>query len=498
MIACLVGFRENSVFGKQRPRWPQRFFCALALCFLTTTAKAQSASAPSWDGFYVGANVGLRATQSKWTGLDFFGPPVPGLESQTFNDAAFRYGFYAGYNWQFAPRWVAGIEGEWGDAQKTRTQPGFLPGFSGIFFGIVPGDTVSVQTNWDAGLRGRIGYLVTPSTLLYATGGAAWQDFKITSVCGPSDCGSETPASAHTTQVGWMAGGGIEKMLAGNWLARAEYRYADFGTSRETLHFGAPIFGTATVDLKLATSTYVFGLAYRFGGKAPSAPQPVAEVPRWSGPYLGLAAGARSREFKWTTVVGGPFPILPGVGYEWYNDTEFRGGVFAGYNWQFAERFVAGIEGDWGTSNHTTTQYGALPGVDGVFGPIDPGDMIRVKTSWDTSARGRIGYLVDPSLLIYGTGGIAWQHLQVVEACGPLTCGATTSATDTIMAQGWTYGGGIEAAVGGGWRLRAEYRFADYGTMRENFSAPLLQVPTIADLMLKTQLVQFGASYVFN
>jgi len=77
-----------------------------------------------------------------------------------------------------------------------------------------------------------------------------------------------------TTRLGWTLGGGIEAMLGSNWIARAEYRYASFGTirntdNRSTTPVGTTIFGpgvsTVAYDLRLATQTVTFGLSYKFG-----------------------------------------------------------------------------------------------------------------------------------------------------------------------------------------------------------------------------------------
>jgi len=143
-------------------------------------AVAPAPAASGWTGFYVGADAGLSATDAKWTATNFVqqllvaGVPIgtttglnPTLVSQEpLNMQSARLGGYLGYNWQFAPRWVVGIEGDWGSAKRITTQAGFLPGFSGIFFPLVPGDSASVRTTWDASARGRLGFLPTPSLMV--------------------------------------------------------------------------------------------------------------------------------------------------------------------------------------------------------------------------------------------------------------------------------------------------------------------------------------------
>jgi outer membrane immunogenic protein len=179
-----------------------------------------------------------------------------------------------GFNWQFAPSWVSGIEADFGFADKTVTRDGvFLPtGLNGIDPSNT--DTLSVRTSWDASLRGRLGYLATPAVLAYATGGVAWQRYDITSACqctSAVDSTSLTPTTItqSTTRVGWTVGGGLETMLWDHWLARAEYRYADFGRSLFNVNrsgeFLDHVFSSIdTLDVKLRTHTVTFGLAYKF------------------------------------------------------------------------------------------------------------------------------------------------------------------------------------------------------------------------------------------
>ena len=83
---------------------------------------------------------------------------------------------------------------------------------------------------------------------------------------------------------------------------------------------------------------------------------------------------------------------------------------------------------------------------------------------WDASARGRLGYLVTPSLLIYGTGGIAWQSMTesatcqngLADAVCPVLAGNPFSTvTSSSVRTGWTVGGGIDARVYGNWMCAA-------------------------------------------
>jgi outer membrane immunogenic protein len=68
--------------------------------------------APSWTGFYIGGHGGLG-----WKSLDGTFSDPNGVISGPINVSSGSHtgavgGFHAGYNWQFAAAWVAGIEGD--------------------------------------------------------------------------------------------------------------------------------------------------------------------------------------------------------------------------------------------------------------------------------------------------------------------------------------------------------------------------------------------------
>ncbi len=517
--------------------------------------KAAPVAVASWTGLYVGLGVGFRSTQTDMTvtaetqgGVDILGPICAGfaltgscVTGQPLNDTAFRSSLYAGYNWQVAPQWVVGVEGDWGFANKTTTLGGMyypLAGVGGPITGIAA-DTFAVKTTWDASARARIGFLADPSLLIYATGGAAWLHVEATSSCnvltGPcSPGGGRSPAvvTDSTTKSGWTIGGGIEAMLWANWIARAEYRYADFGTISNTdirTEAAGPSPNAVSYDLRVRTHTATFGLAYKFGAesavtaalpvKAPIYKAPPVAVASWSGPYVGLGIGIRSTKTDATVTAftSAGFDLLAlncailapfggCVTGEPLNDTAFRLSPYVGFIWQVAPWWVVGLEGDWGFANKTTTLNGMAYPVTG-FIDTNAADSFSVKTTWDASARGRVGYLVNPSVLIYATGGAAWLHVESTSNCNPIfgNCDPISFRPAVIAHAttklGWTIGGGIEAMMWGNWIVRGEYRYADFGTISNTdtringFSET--QVVSY-DLRVKTHTATFGLAYKFD
>ena len=88
----------------------------------------------------------------------------------------------------------------------------------------------------------------------------------------------------------------------------------------------------------------------------------------------------------------------------------FIGGGQIGYNYQFANSFVIGLEADLqGIAGNTATNSFSGSGVP-VGSPAETINSTVISTKkfdYLGTVRGRAGYLITPTLLIYGTGGLA-------------------------------------------------------------------------------------------
>src|SRR5262245_30603839 len=197
-----------------------------------------------WPGTYIGGGAGGRWTQCPdftSTALSTGGPVspgggtipgdptfAPGPGNQGCGSSGFRGSIMLGTNWQVAPQWVVGIEGDVGLGNSTGTITG-IPGAANV---IVPAaragnDSVNMKEGWDAGLRARGGYLVTPWMLVFGTAGVAWQRIEATLNCSAAGaCGFNGipafSATNSTVRTGYSVGGGVDVKLAGNWSARGE------------------------------------------------------------------------------------------------------------------------------------------------------------------------------------------------------------------------------------------------------------------------------------
>jgi len=149
--------------------------------------------------------------------------------------------------------------------------------------------------------------------------------------------------------------------------------------------------------------------------------------------------------------------------------SSFTFGGFGGYRVQVGN-IVIGVETDlaWKKARSAIVQTGTTPlNVDETFS----GSMTQ---GWDGSVRGRLGVLLMPSLLLYGTAGLAYSEVSgtfsydAVYNSGGSSASVTGAMRWSDIRFGYTWGGGLEAAIGMGLKARIEYRLADFGHISKN------------------------------
>ena len=268
-------------------------FAAQAADLRPITKAPPPAPAPvaDWTGFYAGVGVGGRWTDTDWTTTCLLPTTAPGCPANnalfptrflvdnpsSFDMSGVRVSGYLGYNWQIST-WVLGLEGDFGWADNKDNHIG-IPGTH--ILGSTALDTASVRDRWDASVRGRVGYLVTPQALLYATGGAAWLDKETTATCplisAAPFAGGWCVAGPHAesfskTMFGWTVGAGAEWKFWQNWILRAEYRYSDYTGDAQNIRFfaGTPV-DTFDAHVRQTTHTAYLGVSYLFNWIPPVA-----------------------------------------------------------------------------------------------------------------------------------------------------------------------------------------------------------------------------------
>lgn len=244
-----------------------------------TYTKAAAIADP-WTGWYLGVSAGGRWNKDTWTASSFESPAVAFFLSDrdnphNFNSSSGRLGLYGGYNWRIQQTWIVGLEADFAWANDKTTVSG-IPGLVAP----ISSDTAQMKDKWDGGVRGRLGYLITPTVLLFGTGGVSWMQSQASVTCSgviaTSWCSGTNNTSAKTdsvtkTVVGWTLGAGLEAAVMPDWLLRGEYRYSSYsGYHARLLQGGAagPTGNDNVVDAdigRIHTQTLLVGLAYRFG-----------------------------------------------------------------------------------------------------------------------------------------------------------------------------------------------------------------------------------------
>ena len=209
-----------------------------------TKAPAPAYVAPiyNWTGFYAGVHIGAA-----FGGDNGFATTDATLAGNNRN-AAFLGGGQIGADYQFAPNWLVGIEGQIsGLSDNNRT---FTNGV----------DRFRDRSDWLASVTGRLGYTWGPG-LIYAKGGVAFRDDN-----GLAATAGFLPAVTDRQSTGYTVGGGLEYMFAPAWSAKVEYQYYNFDTTNVAYNNGGVARGLSYKD---DLHTVKVGVNYHFNWGGP-------------------------------------------------------------------------------------------------------------------------------------------------------------------------------------------------------------------------------------
>jgi high affinity Mn2+ porin len=185
-------------------------------------------------------------------------------------------------------------------------------------------------------------------------------------------------------------------------------------------------------------------------GSAVPVTTPSAPAHDWNGLYFGAHAGF-GRGYSSAT-----FDSPNAV----FGDNRFGGmigGLQAGYNHVLPSNILLGLEADLSLpntieSNSTISSLSSGP------------NAVTERMDFLTTARGRIGYVIDPWML-YGTAGFAWAQRRFVD---DVTLGREQKLLR--MSTGGAIGAGAEYALSPSWALRLEYLYGHLGTEGVTFA----------------------------
>lgn len=198
-------------------------------------AKAPAVAPFTWTGSYIGGYVGgAFGGQDAVTGVPVNGAGIPAFGGPAVSykyDGSFIGGYTGGYNWQVAPNWVIGYEGETGYMGNKGSAA-----FAGSATSVATTRVEGIYSAWTA----RLGYAADRS-LIYAKGGLALAEFKT----GVFDGTVGIDTMQRKYRLGYAVGAGWEYAIAPRWSAKVEYLYLGFDKNVTTAGgFPAPLFTT--------------------------------------------------------------------------------------------------------------------------------------------------------------------------------------------------------------------------------------------------------------
>ena len=257
-------------------------------------------------------------------------------------------------------------------------------------------------------------------------------------------------------------------------------------------------------------------------------PLPPPPPPQWAGPYVGFDLGG-----TWSSnnnITTNSFSAVAPRGFAPLTNTSvllattrlpvqisgFIGGGQWGYNYQWNNNWVIGAEGDFqgiATSNRRHTRFSTATAFGTPLGDLTVNQLAAANRGldWIGTERVRVGFLLWPTFLVYGTGGLAYGETQTgvfIAQTNPLLASTIASGRFNQTLAGWTAGGGGEWLFAPNWSLKVEYLYYDLGGVTFGLSAvthsnlangnPLSVTDNLARTRFNGNIVRAGLNYHFN
>ena len=235
--------------------------------------------------------------------------------------------------------------------------------------------------------------------------------------------------------------------------------------------------------LSVAICTLALGVSAAYAADlAPpvyKAPPPLPPAYSWTGFYLGGNGGFGGNSVNYSDTIGGV------AGNTSLNSSGFFGGGQVGFNWQVMPLVVVGVETDFDGADISSDASASTP-----FASASAG----TKIDWFGTVRGRAGFLVTPTALLYGTGGWAYGH--TTSSATATALGITASVSSGNEQSGWTAGGGLEYALNPWLSVKTEYLYVNLGSA--NLAGTVGGVPFSFGEKTAAHTVKVGLNFKFG
>lgn len=205
-----------------------------------------------WSGLYLGAQTGYGWGSKNWLSL---------TPDRSYDVSGWLGGGQIGFNAQTG-RVVLGVEAEglWTNIDGDSTFDIFTTSLA-----------LSSRVRWIGMVTGRVGFAHWDRWLPYLKAGVAFAEERHDQTnISPGFSVSTVSAPGKQFRDGWVVGGGAEYAFAGNWSARIEYNYIDFGKRTDQVIAIQNVGGVLqnvglTPEIRQHLQLVKFGLNYRFG-----------------------------------------------------------------------------------------------------------------------------------------------------------------------------------------------------------------------------------------
>ncbi|MEA3109082.1 MAG: outer rane immunogenic protein [Gammaproteobacteria bacterium] len=211
---------------------------------IAAKARPVAAIAPtSWAGIYLGGQAGYT-----WANADYTHTNTAGfVESFSFHPNSAIGGAHAGLQGQWG-NWVLGVEGSFNFTHLDELRTSVLR----------PPSYKTFELNDIGAVDAKVGYAAS-NWLIYVKGG--WADANIRTE-GTNPLNGST-AAPQKWESGWTVGGGVDYLVATNWILGIDFNYYNFGFDRSAI---ASSGGTTTWSNASADVYAVMGrISYKFG-----------------------------------------------------------------------------------------------------------------------------------------------------------------------------------------------------------------------------------------
>jgi outer membrane immunogenic protein len=211
----------------------------------------------------------------------------------------------------------------------------------------------------------------------------------------------------------------------------------------------------------------------------PTKAPPLAPTADWRGCYIGVnIGGAWTHEDYADPTTAPPTPLGS------HGASGVLGGGQIGCDQQ-VDRWVFGVEGSFDpaslTGNHLSPEAGG-------------GDIFATRIPWVAALTGRVGYTLQPNVLLYLKGGVAWKRDQETDT--DVVTGPEGFAN--VTRSGGLIGGGLEYRFQRNWSAFLEGDNVSFGSRQITFTGLGGEEPFPITIKENMWMVLVGVNYRFT